>query len=94
MGAGIAEEMPTRSLAAHPHQHSWSIPVPSSPRPSGGMIKAVTPSWLFLRTEGFAEKKNPVPHLNSTALTSRTMEARVQWGQLQVLAGKGTRLGG
>lgn len=55
VGAGIAEEMPTRSLAAHPHQHSGSIPVPSSPRPSGGMIKGVTPSWLFLRAEGFGE---------------------------------------
>lgn len=39
-------------------------------------------------------RNTPVPHLKSTALTSSSMEAMPQRGQLQVLVRKGTCLGG
>lgn len=53
---------PERTLAPgaccppSPAQHSCSIPAPSPPSPSAGIIKGVTPSW-FLRAEGFGVKQ-------------------------------------
>lgn len=62
---------------------------PSSVRPSAGTIKGVTPSWLFLRAEGFGEKKSsatPQQHCPDLQIHGGTLE----WGQVQVLAKKHT----
>ena len=86
-------------LAAHPHHNSWSMSVPSW----ASSLKACQilrrddegGCTIMSGSEGRRVWRNtPVPHLNGAALTSRSMEAMLPWGQLQVLARKGTRLGG